>query len=441
MYPLSTMMKPEAKITIKQIFEDFWPVFLRSLAYKVPPKVFGHIKTEVEKMLNCGNHRNGFTTFACIYCGYMKTIGFTCKSRFCNRCGKVYTDKWVEKMTTKIFDVPHRHWVFTIPKKLQGLIYWDRSLIKIMIDCAVKTINEAIFETTGKRITPGIIVNIQTFGRDTSFNVHLHILATEGGLDKFNQWHNIFFIPYDLLREKWQFLLLTHLRNYLPKTTKYKKLIDDMFTQYKNGFYINGLSKLTSAKYAAKYLGRYMAKPAIAQSRIINYDKDNQTVTFFYDDHSSNQRKTLTLSVLQFIGRLISHIPPKHFKLVRWFGLYSRRIRESVKKIVLFWQTKIQSLLPSFNYSSKTKNLSFRQRLINSFGNDPLICPNCSNEMSLWQIWHPKYGNIYTFWDDPAHMVFKNERIYHDKKKKTSKKNLKKEFSEKYQLPLPLPAM
>ena len=350
-------MKPEANITIKQIFQDFWPVFLQSLAYKIPPKVFGHIKTEVEKMINCGNYKNGFTTYACIYCGHMKTIGFTCKSRFCNRCGKVYTDKWVEKMTTKIFDVPHRHWVFTIPKQLQALIYWDRSLINTMIDSAVQAINEAIYETTGKKITPGIIVNIHTFGRNTSFNVHLHILVTEGGLDQFNLWHNIHFIPYDLLRKKWQFLLLTQLRRKLPQNPKYIQIIDHLFSQYKNGFYINGLSKLNSARYAAKYLGRYMAKPAIAQSRIINYDKDSQTVTFFYDDHSTKQRKTLTLPILQFIGRLISHIPPKHFKLVRWFGLYSRRIRESVKKIVLFWQTKIQTLLPFFINTQKTQKL------------------------------------------------------------------------------------
>ncbi|MBU3199817.1 transposase zinc-binding domain-containing protein [Clostridium estertheticum] len=49
-------------------------------------------------------------------------IGFTCKSRFCSKCGKKYISEWVKKQVNKILDVLHRHCVFTIPAEYRILI-------------------------------------------------------------------------------------------------------------------------------------------------------------------------------------------------------------------------------------------------------------------------------------------------------------------------------
>lgn len=49
----------------------------------------------------------------------VKKVGFTCKSRFCTSCGKVYTDKWVDNMIGELINVKHRHIVFTIPEELR----------------------------------------------------------------------------------------------------------------------------------------------------------------------------------------------------------------------------------------------------------------------------------------------------------------------------------
>ncbi len=41
---------------------------------------------------------------------------------------------------------------------------------------------------------------------------------------------------------------------------------------------------------AAKYVGRYIARPAIAESRIQGYD--GETVTFSYEDHVTGETKS-----------------------------------------------------------------------------------------------------------------------------------------------------
>ena len=53
---------------------------------------------EVEKMLSCGDFKNGFATIVCLNDGEMKRVPFSCKSRLCTKCGKRHADEWAEKI-------------------------------------------------------------------------------------------------------------------------------------------------------------------------------------------------------------------------------------------------------------------------------------------------------------------------------------------------------
>lgn len=87
--------------------------------------------------------------------------------------------------------------------------------------------------------------------------------------------------------------------------------------------------KRSIVKNSIDYIVRYTGKPAMAQSRIINYD--GNFVTFYYDRHEDGKRVTEKLSALDFIKRLIIHIP----KMVRYYGLYAKKHRHSSKFILL----------------------------------------------------------------------------------------------------------
>ena len=63
---------------------------------------------------------------------------------------------------------------------------------------------------------------------------------------------------------------------------------------------------------------------SIATSRIDSYDEDSETVTFHYNRHEDDKYIQETIPALDFIRRLIRHIPEKHFKMIRYGGLYAR---------------------------------------------------------------------------------------------------------------------
>ena len=135
----------------------------------------------VEKMLSCREPSNGYAEYICTHCGTKKNCPFTCKGRFCTSCGKKYTDQWVQRTVDELIDVPHRHLVLTIAEELREVFFGDRSLLKVMMDCAAQTALEVLQSQKSEAI-PGILAVGHTFGRDLKFNPHVHLLMTEGGL-------------------------------------------------------------------------------------------------------------------------------------------------------------------------------------------------------------------------------------------------------------------
>ena len=82
-----------------------------------------------------------------------------------------------------------------------------------------------------------------------------------------------------------------------------------MYTKHSNGFYVRAKPNLCTPDITIKYISRYIGRPVIATSRIDNYDGEN--VTFHYTRHEDNKTVTETIPALNFIQKLIVHIPEK----------------------------------------------------------------------------------------------------------------------------------
>lgn len=124
-----------------------------------------------------------------------------------------------------------------------------------------------------------------------------------------------------------------------------------------------------------KYIGRYLGRPVIATSRIDNDDGD--FVTFHYNRHEDDQYVEKTVPVMEFIKRLIRHIPEKHYKMIRYGGLYACH-REIDKKLHRAVSREKHRIYRSFN--------QWRSAILSAFGYDPLTC-ECGTTMQFLELY------------------------------------------------------
>ncbi len=350
---------------INKILENHFEEFKKLKWHKVRKEMREQIDKMVRKALDCGNIEKGYIKHKCLECNEEYIHGFTCKSKFCSKCGRQYSLEWSEKQVEKMLNVTHRHAVFTIPEELRNYFYRKRELLKDLQNAAYGVVSN-YYETKVKgKHEVGLIAVVHTFGSDLKWNPHIHALFTEGGIDKTNKWFKkISHIPYNYLRKSWQKLVLDIIRENF-KDIRTKQLINRLYRKYREGFYVNAQRDLTNIKQASKYIGRYLARPAIAEYRIINYD--GKTVTFWYENKEPKEKRIVTVDVLEFIGKITQHIHPKGFRVVRRYGLYSRsKNKLSIEIIKLYNFMKQRNINELIQKKIKVRK-SFKDRLLETF--------------------------------------------------------------------------
>ena len=72
---------------------------------------------------------------------------------------------------------------------------------------------------------------------------------------------------------------------------------------------------------------------------------------------------------MEFIERLIQHIPQKHYKMIRYGGIYARH-RKIDKKLHRAISREKHHIYRSFH--------KWRAAILSSFGYDPLKCECCA---------------------------------------------------------------
>ena len=84
----------------------------------------------------------------------------------------------------------------------------------------------------------------------------------------------------------------------------------------------------------------------------------------------------MTLTIFEFIARLIRHIPDKNYRMIRYYGFLSNRVRGKLLPIV-------HKLIGNSPQKPYQKPLKWRQMFYNTFGHDPLKCYACDKVMDF----------------------------------------------------------
>ena len=355
---------------LQEIFTDYY----EEIKYTLHPR-----KTEmknIDKMINCGNPAFGGAMYGCPHCGKLKFVPFRCHSRFCPTCGNKYAMDRTTSMSFKLINVKHRHCVFTIDENLRDFFLKDRTLLDCLFHSVTSVISRMFFKMNKtKNFTPGFIMVLHTFGRDLKWNPHIHCLISEGGYSDDGFWRHVSHFNFTYLRNAFHTALLNEMEAKIGPS--FKKVKAKCYAEHKQGFYVYAKPNKCDPTTVVKYIGRYLGRPVIATSRIDKYD--GETVTFHYNRHEDNAYVQETIPAIDFIKRLIQHIPEENYKMIRYGGIYARH-REIDKNLLRAISKDKHHFFLGFR--------PWRTAILTAFGYDPLVCPDCKHKMKFLELYY-----------------------------------------------------
>lgn len=377
-------MPNSQKITIKQILlsNNNWWHFHEKYKARLRPA----ITVCITKLLSCKNIIRGYLEYRCTNtsCSHIKYVAHTCKCKACSSCGKKATELWIQKQNQILPNTDWQHITLTMPCELWDFFWYNRYLLnqiaKIAANCLQKLAKQ-------KKIILGIFIAIHTFGRDLKRNVHLHISTTAGGLSEdLQHWKKISFYRTSLMK-MWRYAITQLFRqcyqnNQLVIPVSIQKILQPIysFNNFLNDIYqkdwiIDCQKPTHNYKKIIQYLGRYFKRPPIAESKLRHYD--GQEVTLSYLDHISCTYQKLALTAEEFIRRFIQHIPDIGFRMIRYYGFLSNKLRSKLlPRVYQVLGQQGRSLL---------RPPSWVELIQKNFGFNPLTCILCGSPMVLYK--------------------------------------------------------
>lgn len=352
-----------SSITVKLILSFCWFYYVKTHNIRdVEAK-------EVDKALNCYGNKNGCFVYICKDCGQYVFQSLGCNARICSCCGKRHADSWAFSLSKRMFKVPHRHIVISIASELWPYLKDNWPLLKVYQDSAIDALNDYLPKIIGDDfIRVGVIVILHTFGKDMKFQPHLHLIMTEGGFNSRNEFIPKIYIPADGFAECWKY----HVCGNLCRAGVPNHVTNWCFWNKRFYVWVHKDGRIRHPKVIARYLGRYVRHPVIANSRIDFFDRNRGLVGFHYEDHKKVIHDVI-MTTDEFITALIRHIPPPQFKMIRYYGAYARRTKKQFKEHL---QSSIE----------QTKLMKYGVELPKKI----LKCPYCGGELEF--VWYLKKG-------------------------------------------------
>lgn len=271
--------------------------------------------------------------------------------------------------------IPHRHFVFSIPKILRRYFLYDRKLLSELSRCAWETLKEFFQEVVPEEdAVPGAVIAIHTFGDFLGWHPHLHILCTDGCF-----YGNGMFRVAPLFELKHLEAIFRHkVFNMLLSKAKIitEDLVDMLMNWRHSGFNVFCGSRIQPGdEKAMENLARYIIRASFSQERM-TYIPDESEVIY----RSKDGKEERVFDALEWLAAMCSHVPNKGEQMVRYYGYYSNVSRGKRKREDQ--DDRIPSILePEGSSGEYRKNWA---RLIQKiYEVDPLTCPKCQGRMRI----------------------------------------------------------
>jgi hypothetical protein len=316
--------------------------------------------------------------------------------------------------------VPHRQFVFTIPKRLRLFfgstelveVRFDRRLLAELPRLAWQTVLEVYrIVLDRKDVVPGMVAAIHTFGGLIHWHPHIHALVTDGGFlpdgtfiplpgmdsEPFEKLGSTVFDPEAQTRrelaEVWQKKVFELLLN---RGKIDESLVQQMRSWRHSGFAVNFAVRLGPDDLAGRErVLQYMLRCPFSLERVIRVTDQGQVLYLAEkttprrfprparDDLFGGVARNFQLfDPLDCIAELTQHIPESRKHLVRSFGFYSHKARGRRARAAGAHGNTVE-VVDQHPPSTSQARRRWAALIKQVWRVDPLACPRCGARMRI----------------------------------------------------------
>jgi hypothetical protein len=352
------------------------------------------IRSSIDKFLKCGDLKEGFARVRCPDCKDEFFVAFSCRQRSCcPSCDQKRALLLAYRLKDEVLaDVPHRQWVFTIPKRLRVYFRYDRSLLGKLCRAAYDTVCDVFrLEIDAESGVPAMIGAVQTFGDLIHWHSHIHAIVPEGVFTENGHFVHIPDIWRHRAAEFWQERVFGLLLDEM-------KISDAVAASMRgwrhSGFSVDNSVRIEGADHTGmQRMIEYIARCPFSLGRMVSLTKDGKIL--YRAAHPNclpfplSGDTTLMAGIprnfevydpLDFLAEVTQHIPNRGEHQIRYYGFYSNKSRGIREKDTM--PAVPGTSEPDTPYRRKCR-MTWAALIKAVYEVDPLKCPKCGGQMKI----------------------------------------------------------
>lgn len=323
----------------------------------------------------------GGKAIKCKNCNHVHYLYLSCGNSRCMICQSIKREQWLDKLQSKLLDVPYVHLVTTMPHRLNKLAKrYPKEIYNLIFQTTKATIWTIFKKKAHVGATPGMISVLHTWGADMKYHVHVHSLLSYGGMDENGNWkypkHKKLICSNSELRSTYKKTFLEGLEKLLSKpniewSESYEEILLDLKPKEWN---VRIDHPSMRSEVIETYLARYVNRIAVTNNRL-ELVKETESVNLLYNDYRNQKdgevapKRIKSMDPLVFIHQLLQHLPPPNFQRVRRYGLHANMVSEQAKKLIV---KKLRD-------NGQTIRCVF-EILTQMLKGQPFVCEKCGSE-------------------------------------------------------------
>jgi len=349
----------------------------------------GFVDGVVNAYLDCGLYESGFARVRCSGCSGEFLVATSCQKRgFCPSCGAKRAAAFAAFLADEVLEqVGHAMWTFSLPKMIRPYFIHHPELRGKLCRAAHETVHEmmaaAAIGTDGFRT--GMVAITATAGDLLNINPHVHAIVPRGGWDSDCEWAPVPFVDTDAAERLFRAKVLSMLTGEGLLSDERARVL--MSWRHNSGFSVDDSVRFEPEdRKSMEKVARYLLRPPLSLERM-TYSKGDDQVGYRRKGKDGRPGDEERVDALEFLARVIAHIPPPRVHLIRYLGHYSNVSRGRRRK------GREAPLTPGRSGSYEDDGLTDAQRrarrrewarlIRRVYEIDPLVCEKCGGEMKI----------------------------------------------------------